>query len=127
VVLATLGDRQTVDLLVGEVYPGDEAPAILRALTAANFAKLASLDPPDLAHAIVGLVGETVALVTGALAKASGSDTVVYCGSTLVRNAPLVDVLQAVTGHFGHRSHVLEHAGIAGAWGAAALAKAEPE
>lgn len=120
VALAMLGDRRRVDLLVGEVYRAGDAPEILRDLTASNFAKLGSSEPADLAHAIVGLVGETVALVTGALAAASDADTVVYCGTTLMANAPLVTILRAITQHFGHRSHVLEQGGFGGALGAAA-------
>lgn len=120
VALATLGDRRRVDLLVGEVYRGGDAPEAIRALTASNFAKLASEHPADLAHAIVGLVGETVALVTGALAAATEVDTVVYCGTTLVRNPPLVAIVRGITEHFGHRSHVLEQGGFGGALGAAA-------
>lgn len=120
VALATLGDRRQVDLLVGEVYPGGDAPAAIRELTAANLAKLASRHPADLAHAIVGLVGETVALMAGALAAATGVDTVVYCGTTLARNPPLVTIVRAITEHFGHRSHVLEQGAFGGALGAAA-------
>jgi type II pantothenate kinase len=122
VALAMLGDRRRVDLLVGEVYPSGDAPAEIRELTASNLAKLASDHPADLAHAIVGLVGETVALMTGALATAAGVDTVVYCGTTLVRNPPLVGVVRSITEHFGHRSHVFEQSGFGGAIGAAASA-----
>jgi type II pantothenate kinase len=124
VALAMLGDRRRVDLLVGEVYSAGDAPEGIRELTASNFAKLASDHPADLAHAIVGLVGETVALVTGALATAAGVDTVAYCGTTLVRNPPLVRVVRGITEHFGHRSHVLAHGGFGGALGAAASAVA---
>lgn len=126
VALATIGDRRRVDLLVGEVYPGGDAPEAIRDLTASNLAKLGSTHPADLAHAIVGLVGETVALVTGALAAATGVDTVVYCGTTLVRNPPLVGIVRAITEHFGHQSHVLERGSFGGALGAAAtVAEAE--
>lgn len=126
VALAMLGDRRRVDLLVGEVYPGDDAPEPIRHLSASNFAKLASQHPADLAHAIVGLVGETVALVAGALAGATGVGTVVYCGTTLVRNPPLVAILRGITEHFGRQSCVLEQAGFGGALGAAASGRAEP-
>jgi hypothetical protein len=101
------------------------APTAIRDLTASNFAKLASTQPADLAHAIVGLVGETVALVTGGLAAAAGVETVLYGGTTLVDNAPLVAIVRGITEHFGHRSHVLAHGNLGGAVGAAAAAGTE--
>ena len=94
--LAAEGDRRQVDLLVGDIYragagtlPGD--------LTAASFAKLASTRPPDVAHAVMGLVGENVALVAGGLARAVGVEAVVYCGSTLADNPSLRDIVARVT------------------------------
>jgi type II pantothenate kinase len=117
VALARRGDRRHVDLLVGEVYVDDSAPAIIRDLTASNFAKLASTRPEDLAHAIVGLVGETVALLAGALARAEDAQAVVYCGTTLTDNEPLAAVVRSITTHFGQPAILLPHGGFAGALG----------
>ena len=50
------GDRRKVDLLVGDIYPGGEIP-LPKELNAASFAKLASREPPDIAHALVGMLG----------------------------------------------------------------------
>jgi type II pantothenate kinase len=117
VALAAAGDRRRVDLLVGEVYAGDSAPAVIRDLTASNFAKLEANGREDLAHAIVGLVGETVALLAGALARAEDARAVVYCGTTLADNEPLAVIVRAITRHFGHEAILLPHGGFAGAIG----------
>jgi type II pantothenate kinase len=103
--------------LVGEVYVDDSAPAIIRDLTASNFAKLASRGREDLAHAIVGLVGETVALLAGAFARAEAAQAVVYCGTTLADNEPLAAVVRSITSHFGQDAVLLPHGGFAGALG----------
>ena len=117
VALAAAGDRRRVDLLVGEVYAGAAAPAVLRDLTASNFAKCEANSREDLAHAIVGLVGETVALLAGALARAEDVRAVVYCGTTLADNEPLAVIVRAITHHFGHEAVLLPHGGFAGALG----------
>src|SRR5262245_50983698 len=118
--LAGSGDRRRVDLLIGDVYrearftlPGD--------LTAANFAKLASKRPEDLAHALMGLVGENVALICNALARNAAAEAIVYCGSTLEENPVLVAILREITEVFGQRPLFLARGAFCGAVGAAAL------
>lgn len=123
VALAAQGDRRRVDLLIGDLYR--TAPlAVLHDLSASNFAKLASREPADLAHAIVGLVGENVALMAGALGRGSRLDTVLYCGATLRGNAPLRAVIEGITQVFGNRPLFLREGAFCGALGAAALAGA---
>lgn len=118
--LAAAGDRRQVDLLVGDVYrtgcevlPGD--------LTAASFAKLASTRPADVAHAVMGLVGENVALVAGGLARAVAVETVVYCGSTLADNPALAEIVARVTRMLGLDARFLARGAYGAAVGAAAL------
>lgn len=126
VALADAGDRRRVDLLVGDVYPlAAEAP-LFRDLSAANFAKLESTDPADLASAIMGLVGETVALIAGSHAQRLGIDTIVYCGSTLQRNHALRAVVEDITTRFGHAPRFLPRGAHCGAAGAAAIAAGDP-
>jgi type II pantothenate kinase len=120
--LAARGDRRRVDLLVGDVYRVAADAPLLHDLTASNFAKLASTEPADVAHALMGLVGETVALVSGALATSAGVDTVVYCGSTLAENPALREVVAGITAHFGHTACFLARGAWCGAVGAAAIA-----
>jgi type II pantothenate kinase len=117
--LAAGGQRRTVDLLVGDVYPAGDAP-LPAELTAAHFAKLGSRRPADLAHAVMGLVGENVAIVAGGVARQAGVRTVVYGGSTLAGNAALRDVLAEITTVLGFEARFLARGAYCGAVGAAA-------
>lgn len=121
VALAAQGDRRRVDLLIGDLYRAAPLP-VLRDLSASNFAKLESREPADLAHAILGLVGENVALMGGALARGSGLDTILYCGSTLRGNPALRAIIEGITQVFGNRPLFLRDGAFCGALGAAALA-----
>ena len=60
--LACGGDRRRVDLLVGDIYRGQDTP-LPRDLNAASFGKIDSREPADLAHALMGLLGENIALI----------------------------------------------------------------
>jgi type II pantothenate kinase len=119
--LAVAGDRRHVDLLVGDVYR-DQAGPLLADLTAANFGKLHSTRREDLAAALTALVGETVALMAAALARATGLETVVYCGSTLTGNPALQETIRDITRRFGASPLFLARGAFAGAVGAAAVA-----
>jgi len=118
--LARRGDRSAVDLLVGDIYEGLETP-LPRSINAASFGKLDSTRPEDLAAALMGLVGENIALICGALARAQQASSVVYCGSTLRDNPVLQQILTQVTLMLGVPSHFLDDGAFCGAVGAAAL------
>ncbi|HEX4954877.1 MAG TPA: hypothetical protein VF017_15915 [Thermoanaerobaculia bacterium] len=119
--LAARGDRRRVDLLVGDVYPRGGI-ALPPDLNAASFAKLASTAAADLAHAVAGMIGENVALLAMAHARAAGIDTVVYGGSTLDGNPALGGPLTLVTESLGGRALLLAEGAWCGAVGAARLA-----
>ena len=123
--LAARGDRRRVDLLVGDIYPSGEIPLPLD-LNAASFAKLDSRDPADVAHALVGMLGENIALICGTLARSCGAQAVVYCGSTLIQNDELREILRWVTAAYGAQPHFLDAGAYCGALGAAALADEIP-
>lgn len=133
--LARQGDRTRVDLTVGDIYPTGQI-ALPPDLTAANFGKAQSRNPGDLAAAIVGLVGENVALLAGAHAallratspsfrRARGPVTVdvLYAGSTLLGNDLLREVLADVTAMTGAEARFLPGGEFAGALGALELAR----
>jgi len=132
--LASLGDRRKVDLLVSDIYPSGELP-LPGDLNAASFAKLSDPDianhssPHDLAHAVIGMVGENIGLICGGLAAAVNVDRIVYGGSTLRNNKPLVDVLHAMAAVRGQEAVFLKSPEYAGALGALGLAlgTAQPE
>lgn len=118
IALAGRGDRRRVDLMVSEVYRGMPT-TVARNLTASNFAKLESRRPEDVAHALMGLVGETVALVSLGLARHAGVDTVVYGGTTLEGNEPLRVIIAEIAAFFGLRATFLARGAYCGAVGAA--------
>jgi type II pantothenate kinase len=122
--LAAKGDRRRVDLLVSDIYrPGEIA--LLGDATAANFGKPGVHErapaPADLAHAIMGLVGENVALSCTGLAASHGVRRIVYGGSTLRANPVLRDVLALITSAFGCEPILLDGGEFAGALGALEL------
>jgi type II pantothenate kinase len=121
IALAERGDRTRVDLMVGEVYRAMPA-TVARNLTASNFAKLASTRAEDIAHALMGLVGETVVLVALGLARHAAVETVVLGGSTLEGNAPLRTIVDEIAVFFGLRPVFLSRGAYCGAVGAAAVA-----
>jgi type II pantothenate kinase len=118
--LALRGDRRKVDLLVGDIYPAGGI-ALHPDLNAASFAKLASREPADIAHAMMGLVGENVGIICTVIAQAAGIRTVVFGGNTLSGNRALEDILRMVTVALGHDVAFLPDGAFCGALGAAAL------
>jgi type II pantothenate kinase len=134
IALAATGDRRHVDLLVGDLYrPG--GIALMPDLTAANFGKAHEPRAADVAHALLGLVGENVALLAGqiavALATAVEGGTprwrpdVLYAGSTLRNNPLLVEILGNVTSLVGARASFLPLGEYTGALGALARVRTE--
>ncbi len=130
--LARHGSRHRVDLLVSDIYRAGEI-ALAGDLTAANFGKLGragEAGPPptreDLAHALMGLVGENVALICAGLATSHRVRRVVFGGTTLRGNPALVDVLRGITTALGCTACFLPHGEYAGALGALRLAEARP-
>ncbi|HPA52131.1 MAG TPA: hypothetical protein PLP50_11070 [Thermoanaerobaculia bacterium] len=133
VALAATGDRRRVDLLVGDLYrPG--GIALMPDLTAANFGKAREPRAADVAHALLGLVGENVALLAGQIAVALATPPgggaprrrpdVLYAGSTLRNNPLLVEILGNVTALVGARASFLPFGEFTGALGALAKARA---
>jgi type II pantothenate kinase len=127
--LAQRGDRRRVDLLVRDIYPagGFLLPGDLNA---ASFAKLARserapTDAADLAHGIMGLVGENIALICAGLAAAADVELIAFGGSTLRANPALTAILGGVCAMLARSPHFLANGQYAGALGALALADAE--
>lgn len=119
--LASRGERGRVDLLVGDVYPGVDLEAIGLApdLTASSFAKLASREPQDLAHALMGLLGENVAIASAAMARSRSVETLVFGGSALEANPTLQEILRRTVQMSGREARILPNGAFCGAVGAA--------
>jgi type II pantothenate kinase len=127
--LAGRGRRGRVDLLVSDIYRTGEIP-LLGELTASSFGKLgrgnASLQDSsheDLAAAIMGLVGENVALICSGLAAVTQVSRIVFGGSTLRDNPSLASVLTTVTAQLGREAILLPNGEFAGALGGLELAR----
>jgi type II pantothenate kinase len=119
--LARRGDRRKVDLLVGDIYP-EGGISLHPDLNASSFAKLASREPADLAHALMGLVGENVGIICTVIAQAAGIRAVVFGGHTLAGNPALEEILRLVTSALGHPATFLADGAFCGAIGAARAA-----
>ncbi len=128
--LADQGRREEVDLRVSDIYRAGEIP-LAGDLTASNFGKLSrrleageQVEPAHLAHALMGLVAENVALVCGGLAATHQVQRIVFAGSTLRRNPTLVRILDTITRALGRTPHFLRDGEFAGSLGALLLAGA---
>ena len=129
--MAERGKRQTVDLMLSDVYPSGENPLLLAPdITASSFARIAhptATGPKpsreDLAAATMGLVGENVALLCASLARTSGATRVFFGGSTLRGNPLLTGILITLTTALGSPAHLLPNGEFAGAVGASQIAQ----
>lgn len=119
--LAAQGSRESVDLLVRDIYPQADSP-LKGDLTAASFGRLGRQDvsppPQDVACAIMRLVGENVALIAGGHAHRLGLNRLVFGGSTLRDNPALAEVLREVSGLLGLEACILQNGEFVGALGA---------
>lgn len=123
--LAAEGDRQMVDLLVRDVYP-QGVDELMGGLTAANFGRLRSREPQDVAHGLCGLLGENLGLMCGALAQLHRATEVLYCGATLIDNPALTGILVGTTTFAGAPAQVLPDGAYCAALGCLACAGCFP-
>ena len=123
--LASEGDRGRVDLLISDIYP--EGDFLLPgSVNAASFGKLArhgtpEVDRADLAHGIMGLIGENVGLICAGLAAHHDVTRIVFGGSTLRANPALTDIVGGVCLVSGRSPHFPADGQYAGALGALKL------
>ena len=131
--LAQEGERQHVDLRVSDIYGENEIP-LPGETTAASFGKVLHRAPlasgteatgrggapgrSDLAAAVMGLVGENVALICAGHCTQRGIKRLVYGGGALQANPVLTGVLLGVSAGMGAEPVLLENGNFAGALGA---------
>ena len=124
--LGKRGDRRRVDLLLGDLYGDRDSPLPLEA-TAAHLGKvprqlsLTEAKRADLADAVWGIVGDNLALLSGAIAGREKVGTVVIGGSTVQRNPSLRRALEGMLLAHGLSVEFLEDGGHTGARGALEL------
>lgn len=117
--LSGTGDRENVDLLVKDIY--EEEPPIDGNLTASNFAKAPNSNKhseEDRLAATVNMLAENLALLSSQTAVIHDTREIVYIGSTLIGNKPLIDGLDRFTRQLGHHAHILQNGEYSGALGA---------
>lgn len=130
--LAREGDRRSIDLMVSDIYrPGEIALA--GDLTAANLGKLAerhgeaaggdSRYREDLAHGLMALIGENIALVCAGFGAALQVRHLVFGGSTLRGNPALTEIVGTIAQATGNQVQFLTNGEFAGALGALLLAE----
>ncbi len=119
--MSARGSRSRVDLQVKDIYGPSKTP-IAGDLTAANFGKLANLNdrirPSDYLIGLIGMISETVSILSCQCATIADVIDVVYIGSTLTNNSVLVGQLRDFTEMFSKRPHVLPQGEFSGAVGA---------
>ncbi|RDU38783.1 type II pantothenate kinase [Neobacillus piezotolerans] len=115
--MAAVGSRQTVDLLVKDIYGGGDEP-LNGDMTAANFAKGKGAGKDDLAAAIINMIAETLVLLASQIALARKIESIIYAGSTLAGNAPLKAALSAYTEAVGLKPVFFGNGEYCGALGA---------
>src|SRR5262249_49364204 len=113
--------------LVRDIYPAGDLP-LPGDINAASFAKLARAgcaraDAADLAHGIMGLVGENVALICAELAARADAALIAFGRSTLRDKPALNAILAGVCAMLGRSPHFLADGQYAGALGALGLAQ----
>jgi len=77
--LAKKGDKTQVDLTVGDVV-GQGIGLLPKEATAANFGKVKSKRLEDVAASLVGMVIETIGMVSCLAAQRTGEKKIVFCG-----------------------------------------------
>lgn len=124
--LAPLGNREAVDLTVGQIY-APAVPPIAGDLTAANFARpvpsATGVKPQDYAAAVIGMVAEIVVTVGVQAAGLQGTNQVVYMGSSYEDNVLLRELTLRFTEMLGAKAKIPKQGPYSGAIGALYLAK----
>jgi len=131
--LAEQGERSQIDLLVSDLYRDGEI-GLAGDLTASNFGKMSrpqqynrpqnnkGHSKADLAHALIGMVAENIALLSASQAKARQISQVIFAGTTLKENPRFTRILTSVCGDEGVQAHLLQQGEFVGSLGALSLA-----
>jgi len=77
--LAEKGNKTKVDLTVGDIL-GKGIGLLPPEATAANFGKINSTKKEDLAQSLVGMVAETIGLISCLATSQTGEKRIVFCG-----------------------------------------------
>lgn len=120
--LAASNMRDRIDLKVHHIYEGTEPP-IPGDLTASNFGNLrdlskGALSNEELTSTVVGMVAETITVVSLQVAQQFNAKAIVYIGSTFTNNPLMSEIVVRYTKMYGLQSIHLIHGEFSGAIGA---------
>lgn len=122
--LAQQGSRQSIDLLVADIFQGQPVPAPLKPnLTASNFGKI-GINPiqdykkEDQLAAVARLVGEVITTLSIQLSDQYNTEKIIYIGTTLKDHEVLQQVIEDYTVLKNKEAVFLQDRGFAGAIGA---------
>ncbi|WP_051359315.1 type II pantothenate kinase [Paucisalibacillus globulus] len=120
ITMAEKGDNRNSDLLVRDIYAPNEPP-IFGDLTAANFGKVhvnEAANENDYLASVMQLIGETIILLAGQVARSKQVNRIVFVGSTLVNNKALKNIFSSFKDAMSYEPIFLEKGSHAGAIGA---------
>lgn len=118
--LTASGEKGSVDLLVKDIYHPEEPP-IPGDLTASNFAKTEAINASSSADKMASfsnMIAETITLLTVQSASLYGIKKVIFIGSTLAGNKPLLQSLDLYCRMSGLDPIFLQNGEFSGAIGA---------
>lgn len=122
--LANEGSRKGIDLMVADIFQGQEVPAPLNPnLTASNFGKAAlnpqaSYEKKDLLATVSRLVGEVITTLSIQLSEQYNADNIIYIGTTIKDHEALQAVIEDYTILKNKNAIFLNDYGFSGAIGA---------
>lgn len=122
--LAQQGSRKSIDLMVADIFKGQEIPAPLHPdLTASNFGKVgidlrSDYKQEDVLATVARLVGEVITTLSIQLAQQYEVDDIIYIGTTLKDHPVLREVIADYTVIKQKNPIFLDDQGYSGAIGA---------
>jgi type II pantothenate kinase len=121
--LAAKGQRETVDLMVMDIYEAQESP-VPENLTAANFAKYKDgnkTKDEDVLRSLNNMMAETIILMANQLSIRYKTQSIVFIGSTLNGNTPLKEDFSQFKEMLDFHAIFLDDGGFTGSLGALCL------
>ncbi|MEL3973505.1 type II pantothenate kinase [Rossellomorea oryzaecorticis] len=120
--LSAKGRRASVDLMVNEIYEGQEAP-VPEYLTAANFAKYqdGKARKEDVLRSLTNMMAETIILLAHQLSQNHKTRSIAFIGSTLNSNLPLKEDLSQFKEMLDYDPIFMENGAFSGSHGALCL------
>jgi type II pantothenate kinase len=120
--LAAKGQRESLDLMVRDIYEDQETP-VSGNLTASNFAKYkkGKTNDKDVLRSLSNMMAETIILLANQLSIRHNVQSIVFIGGTLSGNTPLKEDLSQFKEMLDYHAIFPDNAGFTGSLGALCL------